>query len=109
MDGHQDERDDPAGEGLADDLLRRALLDPEAAAAVALKVHGLALSDALTVVFHGRRDLATLQAADTVLAICPEPLERVAESYVTLVRSVDLDIPLPAHRLMPVALVAPEK
>jgi hypothetical protein len=162
MDGHQDERDDPQGEDLADDLLRRALLDPEAAAAVALKVDGLALADALTVVFHGRRDLGTiqtyiangghgsgeklgardllrvpvdldlaeshtrseaqeayaaqartlrdaLQAADTVLAIWAEPLERVAESYVTLVRSVDLDIPLPAHRLMPVALVAPEK
>jgi hypothetical protein len=28
---------------------------------------------------------------------------------VTVHRSVDLDVPLPAHRLMPVALVAPEK
>jgi hypothetical protein len=149
-------------DGDAEDLLRRALLDPDAAAAVALKVNGLALADALTVVFHGRRDLGTiqtyvangghgsgerlgardllrvpvdldlaethtrseaqeayaaqartlrdaLQAADTVLAIWAEPLERVAESYVTLVRSVDLDVPLPAHRLMPIALVAPEK
>jgi hypothetical protein len=158
-----DERhDDPHDEGLADELLRRALLDPEAAAAVALKVHGLALSDALTVVFHGRRDLGTiqtyvangghgegerlgagdllrvpvdldlgethsraeaqeayaaqartlrdaLQAADTVLAVWESPLRDVAESGVTLVRSVDLDVPLPAHRLMPVALVAPDR
>jgi hypothetical protein len=149
-------------EQAADELLRRALLDPEDAAAVALKIHGLSLVDELTVVFHGRRDLGTiqtyvangghgegeklgardllrvpvdldlgethtrveaqeaytaqartfrdaLQAADTVLAIWAKPLEDVAESYVTLVRSVDLDIPLPAHRLMPVALVAPER
>jgi hypothetical protein len=158
-----DERhDDPHDEGLADELLRRALLDPEAAAAVALKVHGLALSNALTVVFHGRRDLGTiqtyvangghgegerlgaadllrvpvdldlgethsraeaqeayaaqartlrdaLQAADTVLAVWEGPLRDIAESGVTLVRSVDLDVPLPAHRLMPVALVAPDR
>jgi hypothetical protein len=150
------------GDGQAEELLRRALLDPDAAAAVALKVHGLALADELTVVFHGRRDLGTiqtyvangghgegeklgvrdllrvpvdldlgethtraeaqeayaqqartfrdaLQAADTVLAIWAQPLQDVAESYVTLVRSVDLDIPLPAHRLMPIALVAPER
>src|SRR3954471_6976168 len=149
-------------EGQADDLLRRALLDPEAAAAVALKVHGLALADELTVVFHGRRDLGTiqtyvangghgegqtlgardllrvpvdldlgetftreeaqeayeaqartlrdaLQAADTVLAIWAGPLADVAESEVDVLRSVDLDVPLPAHRLMPVALRAPER
>ncbi|MCW2982592.1 MAG: hypothetical protein JWR63_162 [Conexibacter sp.] len=163
MDGHQEDRhDDPDGEGLADDLLRRALLDPDAAAAVALKVNGLALADALTVVFHGRRDLGTiqtyvangghgegeklgvrdllrvpvdldlaethtreeaqeayaaqartlrdaLQAADTVLAIWEGPLRDVAESEVMLVRSVDLDVGLPAHRLMPIALVAPDR
>src|SRR5918911_2638837 len=45
----------------ADDLLRRALIDPEASVAVALKVNGLALSEALTVVFHGRADLGTIQ------------------------------------------------
>jgi hypothetical protein len=157
-----DERNDGQHDDRADELLRRALLDPEDAAAVALKVHGLALADELTVVFHGRRDLGTiqtyvangghgegdqlgardllrvpvdldlaethtraeaqeayaaqartfrdaLQAADTVLAIWAQPLEQVAESHVTLVRSVDLDVPLPAHRLMPIALVAPER
>src|SRR4051812_50216043 len=45
----------------ADDLLRRALIDPEQSLAVALKVKGLALSEALTVVFHGRADLGTIQ------------------------------------------------
>jgi hypothetical protein len=45
----------------ADELLQRALLDPGAAAAVALRVAGLALSEALTVVFHGRRDLGLVQ------------------------------------------------
>src|ERR1044072_1480476 len=45
----------------ADDLLRRALLDSEATAAVALRVAGLPLCDQLTVVFHGRRDLGTIQ------------------------------------------------
>jgi hypothetical protein len=161
-DQHPDRHDDPPGEGLADELLRRALLDPQDAAAVALKVRGLALCEELTVVFHGRRDLGTiqtyvangghgegeklsardllrvpvdldlgeaysreeaqdayvaqartlrdaLQAADTVLAIWEGPLRDIAESGVMLVRSVDLDIPLPAHRLMPVALVAPER
>src|SRR4051812_7950362 len=161
-DRHDQQHDDQPGEGLADELLRRALLDPEAAAAVALKVHGLALADELTVVFHGRRDLGTiqtyvangghgegerlgaadllrvpvdldlgethsraeaqeayaeqartlrdaLQAADTVLAVWEGPLRDIAESGVTLVRSVALDVPLPAHRLMPVALVAPDR
>src|SRR3954447_17789494 len=45
----------------ADDLLRRALIDAEAAASVALRVTPLTLSEALTVVFHGRRDLGTIQ------------------------------------------------
>src|ERR671917_1029646 len=45
----------------ADALLRRALLDSEATAAVALRVSGLPLCEELTVVFHGRRDLGTLQ------------------------------------------------
>ena len=45
----------------ADDLLQRALLDAEACASVALKVGDLPLSEAVTVIFHGRRDLGTLQ------------------------------------------------
>ncbi len=146
----------------SDELLRRALLDAAAAASVALRVQPLATCDALTIVFHGRRDLGTIQtyvahgglgagttvgadallrvpcdldlggagdrleaeelyaaqaralkdaimAADTVLAVWREPLEEVAEAEVTLDRSVDLRVDLPAHRLMPVALVAPDK
>jgi len=150
------------GEGDADDLLRRALLDPGNAVAVALRVDGLTLSRALTVVFHGRADLGTIQtyvaagsrgagtaigadellrvpcdldlgdaatrdeaeeayaaqartlrdallAADAVLDIWREPLEELAESEVGVDHSIDLTVRLPAHRLMPVALVAPER
>jgi hypothetical protein len=157
-----DERHGGMGEDDPDDLLRRALIDPEASLAVALKVDGLALTDALTVVFHGRSDLGTIQtyiahgplgagtaiaadallrvpvdldlgdadsrdeaeeayveqartlrdailAADTVLAIWREPLAELAESRVGVDRSIDLGVRLPAHRLMPVALVAPDR
>jgi hypothetical protein len=45
----------------AEDLLSRALLDREASAALALHVDGLALCRQLTVIFHGRRDLSTIQ------------------------------------------------
>src|SRR4051812_39216013 len=45
----------------AEELLRRALIEPEASAAVALRVAGLPLCETLTVVFHGRRDLGTIQ------------------------------------------------
>jgi hypothetical protein len=146
----------------AEQLLRRALIDSDRSAAVALRVEGLALAQALTVVFHGRSDLGTVQtyvangghgagqalgasdllrvpcdldlgeaaslleaeelyadqaralrdaltAADTVLAVWREPLQDMAEADVSLDRSVDLQVRLPAHRLMPVALVAPEK
>jgi hypothetical protein len=48
-------------DGDAEELLQRALIDADDAAAVSLKVDGLALSDALTVIFHGRRDLGTIQ------------------------------------------------
>src|SRR3954470_22221388 len=48
-------------DGRSDELLARALLDAGASAAVALKVGGLSLADALTVIFHGRRDLGTIQ------------------------------------------------
>src|SRR3954471_1081792 len=159
MDEH--DRQDDQHEG-AEELLRRALIDADRSAAVALRVDGLALAQALTVVFHGRRDLGTVQtyvasggdgagaalgavdvlrvpcdldlgeaaslleaeelyadqaralrdaltAADTVLAIWREPLQELAEAEVTLDRSIALQVRLPAHRLMPVALVAPEK
>src|SRR4051795_2079554 len=45
----------------AEELLRRALIEPGASAAVALRVTGLPVSEDLTVVFHGRRDLGTIQ------------------------------------------------
>src|SRR3954447_22563442 len=48
-------------DGNAEELLARALLDAEDSAAVALKVDNLPLADALTVIFHGRRDLGTIQ------------------------------------------------
>jgi hypothetical protein len=145
----------------SDELLRRALLDAGAAASVALRVQPLSTCDALTIIFHGRRDLGTIQtyvahgglgagttvgagdllrvpcdldlgdaedrleaeelyaaqaralrdaiqAADTVLAVWREPLEDVAEG-VLVDRSIGLDVELPAHRLMPVALRAPER
>jgi hypothetical protein len=146
----------------ADDLLRRALIEPDASAAVALKVAGLPLCEAVTVVFHGRRDLSTIQtyvthgargageavspqellrvpcdldlagaddreeaermyaeqaaalrdalsAADTVLSVWREPLEDMAGSEVRVARGASLNVQLPAHRLLPGALVAPER
>ncbi|HEV2812879.1 MAG TPA: hypothetical protein VGW10_06460 [Solirubrobacteraceae bacterium] len=147
----------------SEELLRRALLDAGEAASVALKVQPLSTCDALTIVFHGRRDLGTIQtyvahgtlgagntvgadsllrvpcdldladasdrdeaeelyaaqakalrdalrAADTVLAVWREPLEEAVESPVLVDRSLELrGVELPAHRLMPVALVAPER
>src|ERR1700761_8897817 len=45
----------------AEDLLRSALLDETSSVAVSLKVGGLPLSESVTVIFHGRRDLGTLQ------------------------------------------------
>jgi hypothetical protein len=150
------------GDDHADDLLRRALIDAEASAAVALRVAPLPLCDTLTVVFHGRRDLGTIQTyvthggrgagsavsagelmrvpcdldlgaaedreeaerlyaeqaaamrdalvgADTVLDIWREPLEDLAGARVQVDRRIQLDVRLPAHRLLPAALVAPEK
>ncbi len=146
----------------ADDLLRRALIDAEASAAVALSVGGLPVSEEVTVIFHGRRDIGTIQTyvapgrhgagesvgatellrvpcdldlaeaedrdeaerlyaeqaramrdalvgADTVLEVWREPLSDIAGSDVAVERSVELDVELPAHRLLPVALVAPER
>jgi hypothetical protein len=150
------------GDDHADDLLRRALIDAESSAAVALRVSSLPLCDTVTVVFHGRRDLGTIQTyvtnggrgagaavsagelmrvpcdldlgaaedrreaealyaeqaaalrdalvgADTVLDIWREPLEELAGSRVEVDRSIQLDVRLPAHRLLPAALVAPER
>jgi hypothetical protein len=149
---------DPGGE----ELLRRALVDADAAAAVSLQVRGLPVSDTVTVIFHGRRDLATLQTyvanggrgagsavrahellrvpcdldlahaedrdeaerlyaeqarslrdalvgADTVLSIWTESLEETLDGGVEVDRRVELDVSLPAPRLLPVALVAPER
>jgi hypothetical protein len=146
----------------ADELLRRALLDADAAAAVAMRVRGLSLCEALTIIFHGRRDLGTIQtyiahggrgagdsvgpdellrvpcdldlaeaedrsdaeqlyaeqaralrdallAADTVLAVWRRPLIQLAGAAVDVDCSVELDVSLPAPRLMPLALVAPER
>jgi hypothetical protein len=145
-----------------DDLLRRALIDNEASAAVALRVGGLPVCEQLTVVFHGRRDLGTIQTyvahggrgagaalgadellrvpcdldlgdaedraeaerlyaeqaaamrdalvgADVVLGLWREPLEDVAGTTVVIDRRLRLDVRLPAHRLLPVALRAPDK
>jgi hypothetical protein len=45
----------------AEELLGRALLDHDDGAAVAMRVDGLALAGELTIIFHGRRDLSTIQ------------------------------------------------
>jgi len=50
----------PGGDEPSEDLLRRALLD-ERSTAVSMRVDGLALCDELTIIFHGRRDLSTIQ------------------------------------------------
>jgi hypothetical protein len=146
----------------AEELLRRALIEPGASAAVALRVTGLPVSEEVTVVFHGRRDLGTIQTyvargghgagsslgagdlmrvpcdldlgdaedreeaerlyveqagalrdalvgADTVLGVWREPLEDLAHSHVQVDTRIALDVELPAHRLLPTALVAPER
>jgi hypothetical protein len=146
----------------AEELLKRALIDVDASASVALKVAGLPLAEALTVIFHGRRDLGTIQtyvahgglgagdavgaadllrvpcdldlslagdreqaeelyaaqaaalrdaivAADTVLSVWREPLQDLVGDRIAVDRSIALEVPLPAHRLMPVALTAPDR
>ena len=71
------------GEVSAEELLRRALLDEAHSAAVAMRVDGLALCDELTLIFHGRRDLSTIQtyvalgAHGTGAAIAGDELLRV--------------------------------
>jgi hypothetical protein len=146
----------------ADELLRRALLDEDHSAAVALRVGNLPLSETVTVIFHGRRDLGTIQTyvapgghgagdevagdellrvpcdldlaladdrdeaerlyaeqvgamrdalvgADTVLDIWREPLDALTGGGVAVERSIALSVRLPAHRLLPTALIAPER
>jgi hypothetical protein len=49
------------GEGdSAEELLSRALIDQQQSAAVAMRVNGLTLCRQLTIIFHGRRDLSTI-------------------------------------------------
>jgi hypothetical protein len=55
------EEDHHSQRDAAEDLLRRALLDDSSSVAVSLRVGGLPVSDSVTVIFHGRRDLGTLQ------------------------------------------------
>jgi hypothetical protein len=145
-----------------EELLRRALVDDSTSVAISLKVEGLPVSDAVTVIFHGRRDLGTLQTyvtygskgtgstvsanellrvpcdldladasdreeaerlyaeqamalrdalvgADTVLDVWREPLDELSDGNLTVDHSVELSVSLPVPRLLPTALVAPDR
>jgi hypothetical protein len=48
-------------EATGEDLLRRALLDAASSTAVSLRVTGLPVAEAVTIIFHARRDLGTIQ------------------------------------------------
>jgi hypothetical protein len=155
------DEDPRSADAAAEELLRRALLDQTSSVAVSLRVAGLPLSDSVTVIFHGRRDLGTLQTyvapgsrgagamvaasellrvpcdldladaedreeaerlyleqatafkdalvgADTVLEVWREPLSDLVSSDVSVVHTIDLSVRLPAPRLLPTALVAPD-
>jgi len=155
------EEDPQAQENQADELLRRALLDESSSVAVSLRVGGLPVSESVTIIFHGRRDLGTLQtfvtpgslgagttvapsnllripcdldladaedrdeaerlyveqatalreallSADVVLDVWRDPLVKLVDRDVAVDRSVELSVSLPAHRLLPTALVAPD-
>jgi len=155
------EEDSRPEEGPAEELLRRALLDESSSVAVSLKVGGLPLSNSVTVIFLGRRDLGTLQtyvargsraagttvaasemlrvpcdldladaddradaerlyveqatafrdallSADVVLDVWREPLGDLLGGNVNVDHSIELSVRLPAHRLLPTALIAPE-
>jgi hypothetical protein len=155
------EEDSQPQDSQADELLRRALLDESSSVAVSLRVGGLPVSESVTVIFHGRRDLGTLQtyvapgalgagttvapnnllripcdldladaedrdeaerlyveqatalrdallSADVVLDVWREPLVKLVDREVAVDHSVELSVPLPAHRLLPTALVAPD-
>jgi hypothetical protein len=154
--------EDHQAEDGAEELLRRALLDDSSAVAVSLRVAGLPVSESVTVIFHGRRDLGTLQtyvtngsrgagstvsasellrvpcdldladafdrdeaerlyveqatalrdallSADMVLDVWREPLCELLDGEVMVDHSVELSMRLPAPRLLPTALVAPER
>ncbi len=156
----EDERD--IDEGAAEELLRRALLDDTSAVAVSLRVEGLPVTESVTVIFHGRRDLGTLQTyvtygsrgagatvaasellrvpcdldlaaagdrdeaeqlyadqamalrdalvgADTVLDVWRDPLDELSEGGLAIDHSIRLGVGLPAPRLLPTALVAPDR
>ena len=156
------EEDHSQEAGTAEELLRRALLDDSTAVAVSLRVGGLPVSEAVTVIFHGRRDLGTLQTyiasgsrgagatvganellrvpcdldlaqagdrneaeqlyieqatalrdalvgADMVLELWREPLSALIDSDLAVDHSIELAVRLPAARLVPTALVAPER
>jgi hypothetical protein len=45
----------------SEELLRRALLDEGSAVTVSLRIDGLPVSEAVTIIFYARRDLGTLQ------------------------------------------------
>src|SRR6478672_3161105 len=155
------DEDADARHDASEQLLRRALLDDSSAVTVSLKVGGLPVSEAVTVIFHGRRDLGTLQTyvtrgtrgagatvaasellrvpcdldladagdradaerlyieqatalrdalvgADVVLDVWREPLGEMLGSDVTVDHSIELSVRLPAHRLLPTALIAAE-
>jgi hypothetical protein len=55
------EEADVPQDGDADELLKRALLDAGSAVSVSLRIDGLPVSQAVTVIFYARRDLGTLQ------------------------------------------------
>src|ERR1700757_4874452 len=81
--------------GDAEDLLKRALLDAASAVSVSLRIDGLPVSEAVTVIFYARRDLGTLQTYLTPgglgagSTISPSALLRVP---------CDLDLPDAADR-----------
>jgi hypothetical protein len=153
--------EDRHDDGAAEDLLRRALLDDAGAVTVSLRVDGLPVSEAVTVIFHARRDLGTLQtyiasgsrgagstvaasellrvpcdldladaedreeaerlyleqatalrdalvATDVVLDVWREPLCAIVGCMVRIDHSIGLPVRLPAPRLLPTALVAPD-
>ena len=90
-------------------MSRRRLVSFVALGAIVFLAISLLLARYLSTENRERDAVYALLAADTVLAIWREPLEALAEASVDVDRSVDLQVRLPAHRLMPVALVAPER